>query len=46
MEFLNKMFETIPVSGIRHEGAYTVERHSDSVQSFLTGIMKYEPLRP
>ena len=45
MEFLHKSLGTIPVSGIRRKGAYTVERHSDRGQSFLTGIMGYEPLR-
>ena len=28
-----------------HKGAYRVERHSESGQSFLTGIMGYKPLR-
>jgi len=45
MEFLHKILGTIHVSGIRRNGAYTVERHSDSGQSFLTAIMGYEPLR-
>jgi len=45
MEFLHKILGTTHCSGIRRNGAYTVERHRDSSQSFLTVVLGYEPLR-